>query len=194
MHRRQRKPEGAWCYVVRQTPDWRARLLAPSLTLAHLATTQQRTAKLLQNLASGVVFGEKESYMEEFNGFIEQHLPTITAYFDLVGVRAGALMWFGWIDSPVCVFCSNPQLPRNERRREAAPVLAARAPARAPVPAARAPAPARVRRRRRQAAALLRWPRTTRCTCRGCIASWSTTEHRSRQRCARPVTKPAIDS
>ena len=44
------------------------------------------TAKLLQNLASGITFGEKESFMEEFNPFITNNLKPIHTFFSTIRV------------------------------------------------------------------------------------------------------------
>merc|ERR1711916_224717 len=41
-------------------------------------------AKVLQNLANGVLFGKKERFMEQTNDFIKTNLPEIRAFFDEV--------------------------------------------------------------------------------------------------------------
>jgi len=41
-------------------------------------------SKILQNLANGVKFGHKESYMLAFNSFLEVYEPKLFAYFDVV--------------------------------------------------------------------------------------------------------------
>ena len=38
--------------------------------------------KVLQNLANGKTFNNKELYMVPLNGFVERHMKTVTAYFD----------------------------------------------------------------------------------------------------------------